>query len=1196
MKDLIKKYNENRISAENLFYEFLKLIQDNFNLTLVNKNIDIILGEEDSHGFSNELVNFGVRREFTRRKYYIWVKESHFTPFILLKEAYLCFLPNKLKTNRIVHIILNEIIYLDLKNEKNIEEYHSTLREKVIDYELLNTHLDRIDEFFKLKKIKGENPRAFLFSFLGNNYHIIENNQFNFFELLFKKYLLETSKRLKNDVLIETLRILIKIFQKNLIFNSLKEYTELFKKYTENQYIQTDLYQKEFKESIRWIRDHSYIGPSYQINWKPIKGELFCYSVTFNPNLTLPKITKILDHLLFNVFSKIGFSSFGVKLEGFFVIPEKYESDLRSLFRFLSEKNILHNYFFSEIKEFSNFLNLNYFREFHNKDRILNPNHVKYLKSYETGFTIQYRRKNDYHFHPDLFDWLLFNRLRYWSVTGFGFSPRAVTLSQIKKDLFNQIGSEKTLIKEFHNVANKIYQNSDLKQKLKRFIKNNTKSGFFYIFNEISKIIETLESLECYFFENENKRNIREILKDIKDINFTDSISNNLIIKDERILKLISRLFIPLYINDRDKYEKKKKEYQLFFDFFKALRSIKILDLEVIYDLLENPGYIKKIVNKKTKKFKKSYKTNTIDKITSKTIKKRIKKYVTRENPLAVPAMQTTINTSHFANYFLRINIKSVNDKVIYEHLQKFFARLLILKGDKKTYIEVYLPNITNAEKHLLISAFLHTFNENIINLNRFLHDGIYKQHSLKRYYDFEKKEFFYTEDLFSEVRRYILEVADKNADLKVRDGNKSYFQKFFSNSVDFFQVSKMVSSRISHSSPNYDSSLLNELKEFNQDLSCKIQKDNIQEIKNKTFFTSFVDKISYHPKYHQFGLSKYFLYIRPRDMNKIDYKLLFNNSFTNIQYPACIDNNIPLLLSFLFPFRTPNKSYLNLLSKSRNNILEYCLFTPKRFYNVLHFEYNLTNKGWNLEPNYFKTYVNKILFNRKFQRLDQFVKYYDFDKKSSEIYGKPSKAFQYLKELYQWGGLDLKSYLGTHFKSTVKPIKYLLKRDLIIPYLKLKNLELIEKLYIILPNIPKKKYMTTLIQIFSFFNVGHIYEIKGEYFIHNKPQIVEPFQYGLFIELYLPKDANLSDFQKIFVDIFQLFDIGHFLILPDYAPGETLINSIFDEDDILERYNPYSNLKWNETDKKWMNVKLFGENLTKIYPPLYGKKKRFTS
>ena len=151
--------------------------------------------------------------------------------------------------------------------------------------------------------------------------------------------------------------------------------------------------------------------------------------------------------------------------------------------------------------------------------------------------------------------------------------------------------------------------------------------------------------------------------------------------------------------------------------------------------------------------------------------------------------------------------------------------------------------------------------------------------------------------------------------------------------------------------------------------------------------------------------------------------------------------------------------------------------------------------------------------------------------------------------------------------------------------------MELIEELLIILPNIPKKEDMKKLIKIFSFFNVVHIFEIAGEFFIDDRLPMVESFQNGLFIKLYLPKNASLSDFQNIFIDIFELLDISHFLILPDYTNGETLINNIYREQDILKKYNPYKNLNWNEKDKKWMNIKLFGENLEKKYPSLIPNK-----
>ena len=587
---VIRRYIKNQITAEELFFNCYNRLEGNFGIPPVNKNIRVIVINKFRNQVSSDLVSYGVTREIKKENYEIHIMNYKFTPFLLLKEVYLCFLPNQLKKDKVIHIILNELIYQDLKGIKNLEEYITEMRKKVISYDFLKTHLDRIDKFFELKKIKDEIPQLFLLKFLRNNYRILNNNHKSFYNLIFKDYILLISKNLKNDIIIETVRILIIIFEHALIFSSLTNYVELFKKYQNKKFFETILNQEDFKKNLRWLRDHSYIAPSYQINWRALKELSICYKFSFNPNLGYNSIKKIIEKLPFNIFSKVSFSSFSVNLEGYFVIPENYRSDLNSLIRYFEEKNVLIDFFISENEIFLNNLNLNYFREFHNYDRILNPNHVKYEKKYETSFDLNYARGSKI-YKLDLFDWLLIDRLRYWSITGFGFKHRAATISQIKKDLLNQIVSERALIKTFNNITEDFYNDYEIKDKLIRFINHNKKFGFFFILELLERLVLICNILEDYFIEDPNKKRMNKILDDIQNHKFTESISNNIVIKEHELRTVLSRDFIPFYINDRNKYQKKKKQYQKFLKFFKTLKSINILNMYLNIYIIQNTEY-----------------------------------------------------------------------------------------------------------------------------------------------------------------------------------------------------------------------------------------------------------------------------------------------------------------------------------------------------------------------------------------------------------------------------------------------------------------------------------------------------------------------------------------------------------------------------------------------------------------------------
>jgi hypothetical protein len=454
----------------------------------------------------------------------------------------------------------------------------------------------------------------------------------------------------------------------------------------------------------------------------------------------------------------------------------------------------------------------------------------------------------------------------------------------------------------------------------------------------------------------------------------------------------------------------------------------------------------------------------------------------------------------------------------------------------------------------------------------------------LQHYYDFEHKEFFYTKDLFSQSKKGILAYVESKSSPH-REKGERITHKLFSHKTDFYQVAQNISNRVAQTEEFFEKALLNELKDFHRDLRQSLLKENPALLKSKRFFRQYVDKIAFIPRFNAFGLSNYFLYILPYNMAKIDYKLLLSNTFTSVEYPACIQDRIPLLVSYLFPFRTPNKSYLNFIAKSRRKVAQYCLFTPTTFHDVFHFEYNLSDGGWHINPNYFKIYAKKILFQNRFTDLKGYVKSYELGEKVPTR-GYKSPAFANLRRLYEWGGTDIKSYLGTIFKDKARIIKSLLQKDLIIPYIHVKSLNLVEKLYILLPHIKSQSDVKTLIRIFSFFNLAHIFEIEGEFFLESKDLSVKKFRHGLFITLFLPNNVELSAFQKIFVELFHYFDLSRFLILSDYAAGDHFLTDLYGKEQ-LAGYNPYKNLDWNSQDGKWKNIKLFGEHLVKKYPPL---------
>ncbi|MFX0000712.1 MAG: hypothetical protein ACFE88_11390 [Candidatus Hermodarchaeota archaeon] len=201
-----------------------------------------------------------------------------------------------------------------------------------------------------------------------------------------------------------------------------------------------------------------------------------------------------------------------------------------------------------------------------------------------------------------------------------------------------------------------------------------------------------------------------------------------------------------------------------------------------------------------------------------------------------------------------------------------------------------------------------------------------------------------------------------------------------------------------------------------------------------------------------------------------------------------------------------------------------------------------------------------------------------------SEYFTPDSSEFKALTDLYNCKSIDIKSYLGTRNYTIINQIIELLEKMLVFPFISVKNLDLKEKIYLILPNV-KKEHIETILKIFSFFNIGYIYEIEGEYYIYGFTE-EKSFENGLLIKLYLP-DCQLDEFFLLFDSIFEYFEIKHYIILNDLVDGKYLLTSIYKNLEFLKSYNPLKNLIWNKKDKKWMNHKLFTDKFEKRYPPL---------
>jgi hypothetical protein len=369
-------------------------------------------------------------------------------------------------------------------------------------------------------------------------------------------------------------------------------------------------------------------------------------------------------------------------------------------------------------------------------------------------------------------------------------------------------------------------------------------------------------------------------------------------------------------------------------------------------------------------------------------------------------------------------------------------------------------------------------------------------------------------------------------------------------------------------------------------------EREQFRYTQNQSFFKNHIASIKFYPDFHAFGLDQYFLYIHPSDMDQIDFKHLLNNAFQSIKYPTIIDTTNSFFINYLFPFNTPNMKHLNWYTESKKVIREYCLFSIKAFHQILNFDKNIDANGWDYDSNRFQIHAQNILFDSASRnRQPQNIRTSKLGSVPDKNISNPdSQEFKAFTELYSIQSSDIKSFLGRNYHTKINAFTTLFNKNLIFPYLKLKNFDFQDTFYIILPAVDPK-WNQKLLQIFNFFNYGFVYEIEGDFYIHGFDK-VEHFENGFMIKLYFPQ-CELHEFIRIFDQIFEYMDTDRYIMLSDLANGKTFLKNLYGDLEFLKSYNPLKNLIWNDKDKIWMNHKLYNEKFEKLYPDMIPKEKK---
>ncbi|GAG73408.1 unnamed protein product, partial [marine sediment metagenome] len=315
------------------FHELLQEIESYLNIEVIYTKINIIFKNEESSvsGVSDNIFSIGADRSYNNDILSIKIYSDFFQyiQFIMLREAYKCFIPLFANQMNIIDIFINQKVLIDLKKLKYSNEWNMLIRDKLVNYEFISGELDRLENFLKRESTKNiDSPFIFFFKYIRKNIQIIGDKE-HFYDTFFKEFLLVSSKSLFNDEIIETIRVLDKIFNQVKYYSALLDYQDYFTLFKEKGVIETNLSLNKFTENMQWIKNFSSISPSYKINWPSLNILSINCSIKFNPIIKKSEILKFINELPFFVLLKESRNSFGFEIDGYFVIPAIYIDDLK---------------------------------------------------------------------------------------------------------------------------------------------------------------------------------------------------------------------------------------------------------------------------------------------------------------------------------------------------------------------------------------------------------------------------------------------------------------------------------------------------------------------------------------------------------------------------------------------------------------------------------------------------------------------------------------------------------------------------------------------------------------------------------------------------------------------------------------------------------------------------------------------------
>ncbi len=1160
----------------------VKLLEGKFPEDIVHENI---FSCWVSRGISTKNLTLKVYKEC-----------GAFLPFVLLRELYACFLPEAVKRYNSVQLVIFYVVLEDGRfGKKEIDSWREFVDSKRKHRDNLEDQ-EHINQYFK-NQVHHRNVMTTFFSYLKRNESIINPSKHDFASVLFQPYEDYTEQFLLQPDNIEALRLTGQIYSTVKKFTSAKDYENLFDQFVSNGSIVTSLTKNVYSMFLKDLKN-TVLAPTYGFTWSYFGAVVYYGYVKFHPLLKKNSIVKALSEVEFIYLTRRNYSSLSHNTMIFAFFPQIYENDFLNFFDRLKKIGYVVDYSLYKVQEEFIIVNLNVYKNFYSNDGLIDPQHPEYDQKLfiEKHRLVAPGIPSSVPF--SVTDFLITDLARMFSVEGIGYEERKNQLQMYKDELRRYRQKIRSLNANLKNHFKEVIEDQEVKEFFVSFVNLHKVHGFFYVsklLQSLNVIANALEKRDRATNGNINKTQLEGAL--ISGTAFRQ-LEVNLLLTNQTIKNHVKEELLPLYYQKREEFEIVVSRYYKSSELLSSCANLQIYDLKRILRIVNNSDIAKTIFDARERKQFDYYDKLKEENITINLLEDKLSDLLDKN--VATPTIINTLSYNWHSTIHLVARYSEATMKYQAELSSYFssiyFTTLYNAKNNQRAIsIELRTGYLTPKERYSLISIIFNALKSDILRMH-FVKGAKYTPFmTLRRYYDFPQGKYFYARDMFHNLFLSAKKEFGKPRTINA-EKTTSLWSHLLSKDDSMKTLNEKIQKRINATLP-YSVATLKKLKDF----ACNIeqnfaQPDSFSQIKNNPFFKNHVKAIKFLPIFSRFGLAQYHLYFYPSNADKINFKLLLNNSFQSLKCSVGVDVAPSFLIKYVYPYKFPNMRYINRATKTLRIVREYCVFQLVQSYFNFYTNNSFSSERRKINPNEFGIHVQNVVFNDKWEKPLEHLKECNLEVVTTTPHGPDSEEFSNLRRIYSRKPVDLKKSLFFKSNSKLKDFSTLFSKKLVRPYVKFKNLGFHEKIRFILPNI-SNNVAEKLLRIFSFFNYCEAYKIKGSLYVQGLEDEIE-FDNGLYVKLRLSYHTGSIENSDVIgallttlEESFEVLGINHYIVLDNMIKPESFLDHVFGNDNDLNGYNPLLNLKWDKKNKLYRNHKLYDEKNKPVYPSLLAMK-----